>query len=261
MMELRGLLMLSTRLAVVAALALGLARPSLATPQAPASQGPESAIVAAVKRALSNQADLRRLAVSVEGSQVTLTGRVPTLWLKLDAVKRTLKVGGVKTVASELELPKPESDTNLALALGRAIDGYPYYTVFDYIDAVIRNGVITLTGSVTPDRNKVEELGDEVARVRGVQEIRNQIVMLPTSQGDDDIRSAMYDRIVNSDHFEGVPIDRRPPFHIVVDRGAVTLYGWVQGETEYRELETIARYTSGVLRVNNNLKTFSRTRR
>lgn len=253
--------MLFSRFAIVATLTLGLAQAGFATPQAPGSQSPESAIVAGVKRALSNQADLRKLAVSVEGSQVTLTGRVPTLWLKMDAVKRTLKVEGVKTVASEMELPKPESDANLAQALGRAIDGYPYYTVFDYIDAVIRNGVITLIGSVTPDRNKVEELGDEVSKVRGVQEIKNQIVMLPTSQGDDDIRSVMYDRIVNSEHFEGVPIDRRPPFHIVVDHGTVTLYGWVQGETEYRQLESIARYTNGVLRVNNKLKTFSRTRR
>jgi osmotically-inducible protein OsmY len=262
--------MRSTRFAVVAVIAVGLCAwdPALAgfvtsvtARQAPASQGPESAIVAAVKRALSGQSDLRRLTVKADGSQVTLTGRVPTLWLKMDAVKRTLKVDGVKTVVSEMELPKLESDTNLALALGRAVDGYPYYTVFDYIDAVIRGGVVTLIGSVTPDRNKVEELGDEVAKVRGVQEIRNQIVMLPTSQGDDDIRASMYDRIVNNEHFENVPIDRRPPFHIVVDRGTVTLYGWVQGETELRELATIAGYTNGVLRVNNNLKTLAKARR
>ena len=253
--------MLSTRFALVVALTLGFAQLSFSTPQAPATQGPESAIVAAVKRALSGQSDLRRLAVSADGSDVTLTGRVPTLWLKMDAVKRTLKVDGVKRIISEIELPKLENDTNLALALGRAIDGYPYYTVFDYIDAFIRQGVVTLMGSVTPDRNKSEEIAEEVAKVRGVQEIRNQIVMLPTSQGDDDIRAGLYSRITDSIHFEDVPIDRRPPFHIVVDRGVVTLYGWVQGETEYRELETIARYTNGVLRVNNNLKTLTKARR
>jgi len=229
--------------------------------QATASQSSDTAIVAAVKRALSGQSDLRRLAVSADGTEVTLTGKVPTLWLKMDAVKRTLKVDGVKTIRSNIELTKGESDTNLAVALGRAIDGYPYYTVFDYIDAVIRNGVVTLTGFVTPDRNKAEEIADEVAKVRGVQEIRNQIVTLPTSQGDDDIRSSLYTRITSNIHFENVPIDSRPPFHIVVDHGVVTLYGWVQGEVEYRELESLARFTSGVLRVNNNLKTFTKVRR
>jgi osmotically-inducible protein OsmY len=237
---------------------LSLTPAGLATFQATASQSSDTAIVAAVKRALSGQSDLRGLGVSVAGGQVTLTGRVATLWLKMDAVKRTLKVDGVKTVVSEMELPKLESDTNLALAIGRAIDGYPYYTVFDYIDAVIRQGVVTVTGSVTPDRNKSAEIEEAIARVRGVQEIRNQIVMLPTSQGDEDIRAAMYVRITGSTHFENVPIDRRPPFHIVVDRGTVTLYGWVQGEIEYRELESIARFTSGVLRVNNNLKTITK---
>ena len=242
-------------LVVAFTLSMGVAEP------ATASQSSESAIVAAVKRALSGQSDLRRLAVSADGSEVTLTGKVPTLWLKLDAVKRTLKVDGVKSIRSNIELSKAESDTNLAAALGRAIDGYTYYTVFDYIDAIIKNGVVTLTGFGTPDRNKPEEIGDAVAKVRGVQEIRNQIVMLPTSKGDDDIRASMYSRITSSEHFENVPIDRRPPFHIVVDRGSVTLYGWVQGEVEYRELESIARFTSGVLRVTNNLKTFTKARR
>jgi len=41
----------------------------------------------------------------------------------------------------------------------------------------------------------------------------------------------------------------------------VTMYGWVQGEIEYRELEQIARFTSGVLRVTNNLKTYTKVKR
>jgi len=253
--------MLSTRFAIAVAFTVGLTQAGVAAPQTPASQTSESAIVAAVKRALSGQSDLRKLAVSAEGSQVKLAGRLPTLWLKMDAVKRTLKVDGVKTILSEIELPKGESDANLAVALGRAIDRYPYYTVFDYVDATIRQGVVTLTGSVTPDMNKSDDLVEAVAKVRGVQEIRNQIVTLPTQQGDDDIRSSLYARITSDTNFEDVPIDRQPPFHIVVDHGAVTLYGWVQGEIEYRKLESIARSTSGVLRVTNNLKTLTKIKR
>ena len=248
-------------LSMILSLSLGLTPPAFANPQASAAQSSDTAIVAAVKRALSGQSDLRRLMVSADGSEVTLTGRVPTLWLKMDAVKRTLKVDGVKSIRSNIEVSKSESDTNLAVALGRAIDGYTYYTVFDYIDAVIRQGVVTLMGFTTPDRNKSGEIADAVAKVRGVQEIRNQIMTLPTSKGDDDIRASLYSRITSSEHFENVPIDRRPPFHIVVDHGAVTIYGWVQGEIEYRELEQIARFTSGVLRVTNNLKTYTKVKR
>ena len=116
---------------------VGLAPPSIAAARQGPSQGAETAIAAAVKRALSGEGDLRRLTVSASGSEVTLSGRLPTLWLKQDAVKRTLKVEGVETVVSEIELPKAESDLGLAYRLGPAIERYSYYTIFDYIDAVI----------------------------------------------------------------------------------------------------------------------------
>jgi osmotically-inducible protein OsmY len=132
--------------------------------------------------------------------------------------------------------------------------------MFDYIDVVIRHSV-DVDGQRDAGYEKVGGIENQVAKVRGVQEIRNQIVTLPTQQGDDDIRSSLYSRITGDTNFEDVPIDRHPPFHIVVDHGVVTLYGWVQGEIEYRKLESIARSTSGVLRVNNNLKTLTKIKR
>lgn len=231
-----------------------------ATPAA-AGQATESAMAAAVTRALSGDGDLRRLKVSVAGSEVFLSGRLPTLWHKLDAVKRALKVNGVETVRTDIELPKQESDQDLALFLGPAIDRYPYYTMFDYIDAVIRNGVVTLLGSVTGDRNKAQEIEEEVAHVRGVQEIRNQIETLPPSIGDDQIRAAILDRIASSNDFDQFANVRNPPFRIVVRNGAVTLYGRVQSEIELRQLESLVRFVSGVLRVDNKLQTITKPRR
>jgi osmotically-inducible protein OsmY len=223
-----------------------------------AVQAADSATVAAVTKALSGNSELRRLKVSVEGTEAVLTGRLPTLWHKLDAIKRALKVQGIKTVRLDIELPRQESDTDLALFLGPAIDRYPYYTMFDYVDAVIRNGTVTLTGWVTSQGGKkAMDLEEEVAKVRGVQEIRNQIVTLPPSQNDDSIREDLLDRISSSDYFDQFANVRNPPFHIVVENGTVTLYGRVQGEVERRQLETFARYTSGVLKVDNKLQTIT----
>jgi len=220
-----------------------------------ALQAGDAATVAAVTKALNGNSELRRLKVSVEGTEVTLTGRLPTLWHKLDAIKRALKVEGIKTVRLDVELPRQESDADLALFLGPAIDRYPYYTMFDYIDAVIRNGTVTLTGWVTPQGKKAQELEEEVAKVRGVQEIRNQIVTLTPSQNDDSIREDLLDRISSSEYFEQFANVKNPPFHIVVQNGTVTLYGRVQGEVERRQLESFAHYTSGVLKVDNKLQT------
>jgi hyperosmotically inducible protein len=114
---------------------------------------------------------------------------------------------------------------------------------------------VTLTGWVTPEGKKTEDLEEAVAKVRGVQEIHNQIVTLPPSQNDESIREDLLDRIATSDYFDQFANVKNPPFRIVVQNGNVTLYGRVQGEVERRQLETFARYTSGVLQVQNNLQT------
>ncbi len=246
--------MVCSRPAVVGALTLYLVQPGLAVAGAAAVQRSEAAVAEEVRRAISAEGELRRLSVSVAGSEVTLSGSVPTLWVKQDAIKRALKVDGVETVVSDIELPRLKSDFNLASNIGSAIGGYLHYTIFDYVDGVIRNGVVTLTGSVTPDRDKAREITDEIARVRGVQEIRNEIVTLPTSFGDDQIRVALFRRIFGNIHFERIS-HANPPFRLVVHHGVVSLYGVVQSQIEYLELESIARFTSGVLRVNNHLKT------
>jgi osmotically-inducible protein OsmY len=252
--------MLSSRFPIALALLLCISSPAPDVRLAAAGQGAESPLVAAVQRALANDSELRRLTVTASGNDVTLSGRLPTLALKLEAVKRTLKVDGVKNVVSQIELPTVEKDQTLAVFIGQAVDRYPYQTLFDYIDARILKGVVTLTGSVTGERNKAEEIANEVARVRGVQEIRNEIVTLPPSQGDDRIRASLYDRVGSSLHFDNVVNVRNPPFRIIVHNGSVSLYGFVQGETEYRELEQLAKFTGGVLRVTNNLRTRTKPR-
>src|SRR5262245_10446767 len=125
-----------------------------------AQQQSDTALVAAVKRALADQGDMRRLGVTASGSDVKLVGRLPTLWLKQEALRRTMKVPGVGTVTADIELPRLQSDVNLAYAIGNTLDGYPYYTLFDYVDAVIRQGTVKLTGSVTAqNRDKAKEIG------------------------------------------------------------------------------------------------------
>jgi osmotically-inducible protein OsmY len=230
---------------------------------APGAQQPsDTALVAAVKRALADQGDMRRLGVTASGSDIKLIGRLPTLWLKQAALRRAMKVPGVGTVTADIELPRLQSDVNLAYAIGNTLDGYPYYTLFDYVDAVIRQGTVKLTGSVTAqNRDKAKEIGQEIAKVRGVQEIDNQIMTLPESQADDNIRSELYDRLLGANDLDQLITRKIPPIRIVVDRGSVTLYGFVPGEVEYRQLESIARFTPGVLRVQNNVRTTAKAKR
>ena len=122
-----------------------------------------------VREELRGERDLRRLDVTVAGMEVTLTGEVETFWSKSEAIRRALEVEGVETVVSEIEIPPAESDEKLAAEVVKAMQRYPYYTLFDYLDGRINGGVVTLMGKVTAERDKAGELFERVAKVPGVQ--------------------------------------------------------------------------------------------
>jgi osmotically-inducible protein OsmY len=193
--------------------------------------------------------------VALLGSEVTLTGELDSLWQKSEAIRRALEVEGIETVATDIEIPPPESDEHLAEAVGKAVQDYPYYSLFDHLEGAVDGGTVSLWGRVTPDRNKARDLFERVAKIRGVQEVRNDIRTMTPSSGDTNLRRSLSRQIFRSTHFERFRNARNPPFHIVVERSSVTLVGWVQGEIERREMEQIARMTEGVLRVDNQLQT------
>ena len=220
----------------------------------PATAQTPTGIEREVREGLRGERDLRRLDVTVAGSEVTLTGELETFWSKSEAIRRTLEVDGVETVASELVIPPPESDEALAEAVGQAIQRYPHYSVFEYLDGGIDTGVVTLWGKVTPDREKADEIFERVAKIQGVQDVQSDIQTMTPSTADRNLRRSIFGAVSRSTHFERVSQARNPPFHIIVERSIVTLVGYVQGEIEYRELERIARQTQGVLRVDNQLQ-------
>ena len=210
-----------------------------------------------VREELRGERDLRRLDVTVAGMEVTLTGEVETFWSKSEAIRRALEVEGVETVVSEIEIPPAESDEKLAAEVVKAMQRYPYYTLFDYLDGRINGGVVTLMGKVTAERDKAGDLFERVAKVPGVQDVQNQIETLTPSSGDSNLRRVIARQIFGSRHFQRFSTQQNPPFHIIVQNSVVTLVGYVQGEIERREMEQIVRHTHGVLRVVNQLQTVS----
>ncbi len=208
-----------------------------------------------VQRTLQDEHDLRAIAVSVTGTAVTLTGRVPTFWAKSRAIKKTLEVTGVETVVSELEIPAIEDDNDLAREVAEAVQNYPYYTMWDYIGGGVDRGVVTLMGSVTSDRDKVGQLFERVAKIRGVQDVRSTIETQPVSGFDADLRNALASRIFNSIRFQEYSSWPNPSFHLIVHSGRVRLVGVVRSAAEKRILEQIVSHTMGVFGVVNDLQT------
>ena len=197
----------------------------------------------AVTDMLRDGLDLKGVTVTVAGTEATLAGRVPTLWDKTEAIERTLAFPQVETVASELVVPEVEDDEEIAREVGRAIRNYRYITIWDYVGGGVEDGVVTLNGAVTADRDKPAELFERVARIRGVQDVRMQIARQSASSRDDRLRMTIAARALRHPTLSHYTLtgDIIPPFRIIVNEAVVTLAGSVRSGSESRILETIAR--------------------
>lgn len=238
---------------VSAAAALSVVAGATASASA-AGQSPEQ-LRQAVERELREDRALRRLDVSVAGDEVTLTGRVRNFWEKNEALRRTFEVRGVGTVVSEIEVPVEEDREALVEEVSRAIQRYPHYRIWDYVDGRIDDGVVTIVGQVTPERDKAGELFERIAKVRGVQDVRMNVTPLSPSSSDERLRYAIGRRLFASEHFERFASMTNPPFHIIVNNSVVTLVGYVQSRIEFIEMQRIVAQTQGVLRVDNRIQT------
>ena len=168
--------------------------------------------------------DLRRIEIAVLGNEATLSGQVPHFWAKDQAIKRALDVDGIETVVSELELPEGESDNDIAEDIAKAIQRYAHYTMWDHITGRVNGGNVSLGGRVTPDRTKADDLFERVAKIKGVQDVQNDILTLPPSQSDRNLRRLIARQLFSNTHFERFATMVNPPFHIVVHNGIIENY-------------------------------------
>ncbi len=245
----------------IEALATGLALAGLLipAPAVSATAGAEQSrptVADAVADMLRDGLDLEGVTVTVAGTEATLAGSVPTLWDKTEAIERTLAFPQVETVASELVVPEVEDDNEIAREVGRAIRNYRYITIWDFVGGGVENGVVTLNGAVTPDRDKPAELFERVARIPGVQEIRMRIAEQSASSRDDRLRLEIAGRALRHPTLTHYTLtgDIIPPFRIIVDQAIVTLAGSVRSGAESRILETIARQAFETQEVRNFLQ-------
>jgi len=205
---------------------------------------------------LAGARDFRPITVTVDDEgRIVLGGEVQLLWTKQEAIRRATEAASGREVVSELTVTANDDDTVTLGGVERAIRNYEYLTVFDYVSGSIRNGVVTLTGQVTSVRDKSGDLAERVSRVRGVQELHNELEILPLFRADDEIRERLARAIFSRPNFERFAGMSNPPFRLIVRNGIVTLLGYVQGQAEYLEMQQLASQIPGILRVENRLQT------
>ncbi len=189
-----------------------------------------------VKARLDRQADI---AVDVQDGRAVLSGAVPTLAARRAAEKATLKE--TKAVENRLEgLPEKRSDGELRDEVRRAILRYPHYWIFDSVGVGVEEGLVLLRGSVRYGYRS-SEIEARVAEVRGVREIRNEILVQPESIFDDRLRYELARLIYGDLRFSHYAQRADPPIRIIVNRGHITLAGYVTSPVERAVIGHIAR--------------------
>lgn len=130
----------------------------------------------------------------------------------------------------------------------------PYYGVFDHIAFQINGGTVTLYGKVANATNR-KTAERTVKRIAGVQNVVNNIEILPLSGFDDSIRYRTLRTLANNGgSLYRYLIGPNPAMRIIVENGNVTLEGIVSSKGDSNLANILANGVAGVFSVKNNLQ-------
>lgn len=129
----------------------------------------------------------------------------------------------------------------------------PYYDVFDNIGFKVEGYNVTLVGSVTKPVVK-SDAGNAVKRIEGVEQVNNEIEVLPPSPMDNQLRLRLFRAIYGFGPLQKYDMPVIKPIRIIVKGGHVTLEGVVDNETDKNTAGIRANSVPGIFSVKNNLQ-------
>jgi hyperosmotically inducible protein len=129
----------------------------------------------------------------------------------------------------------------------------PFYGVFDNLSFKVEGYKVTLMGQVTRPTLK-SSAENVVKQIEGVEQVDNQIEVLPLSPNDDRLRLVLYRAIYGHAALNRYALRAIPTIHIIVKNGNVTLEGAVANEADKNIANLQANGVSGVFSVKNNLR-------
>jgi len=217
-------------------------------------------IQARVLHQLSEKKQFRNVSSSVEDGIVTLKGSVDVYQQKLDAAKKARKTDKVQGVRNQIEVSSTAPDSQLMAQLDRKIyfDRIGYDNAYNFVQASVKDGVVTLSGLTRTPVSKDSALA--IANMTpGVKEVVDNITVAPVSGFDDRIRLAATRAIYRDSVLGKYGTDPALPIRIVVDNGKLSLYGTVESTMDKQIAGIRAGQVFGVFSVQNNLTVAGRS--
>jgi hyperosmotically inducible protein len=158
-----------------------------------------------------------------------------------------------QTMESADETLTPESRNRIVREVQHALIMLPYYGAFDNLEFSVNGRTVTLSGQVVNPVTK-KDAQNAVKRIEGVENVINNIDVLPPSPSDERIRREVYRSIYSYGplfKYAGMTV---PPIHIIVKNGRVTLDGVVDSEGDKTLAGTRAQLVPGTFQITNNLR-------
>ena len=154
--------------------------------------------------------------------------------------------------ANQAQVP-PRAEERIQKEVRHQLLLLPYLTVFDNLAYKVEGYKVTLLGQVTRPVLK-SDAENAVKHVEGVEQVDNQIEVLPTSPMDDGLRRRLYAAIYGYPGFEKYAMPVVKPIRIIVKNGHVTLEGVVDSEADKNVAGLRANGVPGIFSVTNNLQ-------
>jgi hyperosmotically inducible protein len=160
---------------------------------------------------------------------------------------------GVASTQPAMHQGQSDSAARLTEEVRHELAMLPYYGVFDYLEYQITGTEVKLMGAVVNPSTKSQAEGS-VKRINGVTRVVDDIIVLPPSGMDDQIRRAEYRAIFSAGQLAPYSMGANPAIHIIVDNGHVTLVGIVMNEADRNLAYLRANSVPGVFSVTNALR-------
>jgi osmotically-inducible protein OsmY len=201
----------------------------------------------AVRRQLDwePEVDASAVGVAAKDGTVTLTGYIDTYAGKLAAERAAKRVKGVRAIANDVDvrLRLERTDADIAADIARAL--VLRSTVPETVQATVRNGHVTLTGTVNWAFQK-RDAEKVIRHIHGVRETISRIVLEPGP-----VRRDVSERILEA-LTRNAQVDARR-IAVTVSGTLATLEGTVGSWQQRDAAERAAGDAPGIARVDNQI--------
>jgi hyperosmotically inducible periplasmic protein len=178
---------------------------------------------------------------------------VGTMKIKKFVIAMALTIALVSATAQQSQRPPSEKATErIQKEVRHELIMLPFLDVFDNLAYKVDGYNVTLLGQVTRPSLK-SDAERAVKNIEGVENVDNQIEVLPTSPNDDRLRLRLYQAIYGFGPLQKYAMPVIKPIRIIVRNGHVSLEGVVDNEGDKNIAGIRANSVPGIFSVKNNL--------